>query len=137
MPVPIEGGCLCGSVRYSIRSEPHMAVICHCRDCQRSSGAPLAASMMFPERDVTVTGEVRRFAGTADSGNAVDRGFCPKCGSQILAQTSGFPGNIVIAAGSLDDTSLFNAGLTVYCRSAMNGVSIPDDIPSFDAMPTP
>ena len=130
-----EGGCLCGSVRYKINADPLMTVFCHCRDCQRTSGAPLMASMMFPQTHVAIEGALNTFASIADSGSKVERGFCPKCGSHILAQSSGYPDSVVIAAGSLDDPASFKAGLAVYCQSAMHGVSVPDDIPQFDAMP--
>lgn len=135
MSSTLEGGCLCGSVRYTIKSDPQMTVICHCRDCQRTSGAPFAASMMFPKSDVSIDGDVHCHTNKADSGNDVERGFCPTCGSHILARSSGYPDGMVIAAGTLDDPSVFKAGLAVYCRSALNGISTPADIPAFDAMP--
>jgi len=31
----IEGGCLCGKVRYSADAEPVFVGVCHCADCQR------------------------------------------------------------------------------------------------------
>ena len=35
----IEGGCLCGAVRYEANAEPAFAVHCYCRQCQRITGA--------------------------------------------------------------------------------------------------
>ena len=43
MKVPLEGGCLCGRLRYRIDHAPHHADYCHCRVCQRASGAPVVA----------------------------------------------------------------------------------------------
>ncbi len=38
-----EGGCLCGEVRYRIEAEPSDVAYCHCRMCQKTSGAPAMA----------------------------------------------------------------------------------------------
>ena len=40
MKLPLEGGCLCGAVRYRIGVEPRNADYCHCRMCRRAGGAP-------------------------------------------------------------------------------------------------
>ena len=36
MPIPFEGGCHCGSVRYVCSEEPITVVNCHCGDCQKN-----------------------------------------------------------------------------------------------------
>ena len=41
---PLEGGCLCGRVRYRVMAAPLDGAYCHCRMCQKSSGAPLQAT---------------------------------------------------------------------------------------------
>ena len=39
----LEGGCLCGAVRYRISGSPLSSVNCHCESCRRASGAPAVA----------------------------------------------------------------------------------------------
>ena len=34
-----SGGCLCGTVRYQLNSEPFDSGWCHCRVCQHVSGS--------------------------------------------------------------------------------------------------
>ena len=34
----IEGGCLCGKVRYSADAEPTFVGVCHCKNCQKGTG---------------------------------------------------------------------------------------------------
>ena len=41
-PVTLTGGCLCGAVRYEAGWPPNWSAHCHCRDCQRASGAAFA-----------------------------------------------------------------------------------------------
>ena len=50
MNLPLEGGCLCGAVRYRISAEPIDAGYCHCRMCQRSTGAPVVSWLTMSER---------------------------------------------------------------------------------------
>ena len=38
----MQGGCLCGQVRYQVAAEPLAVVTCHCRNCQRQSGSALS-----------------------------------------------------------------------------------------------
>jgi hypothetical protein len=33
------GGCLCGAVRYELRSPLRPVVACHCKMCRRASGS--------------------------------------------------------------------------------------------------
>ena len=63
MKLPLEGGCLCGAVRYRISAEPHHAGYCHCRMCQRSAGAPVVAWLTGAERCLRLDqGRARRLS---------------------------------------------------------------------------
>jgi len=44
----VEGGCRCGAVAFRARAEPTVVVYCHCRDCRRSSGAPISLWVGYP-----------------------------------------------------------------------------------------
>jgi hypothetical protein len=39
----LAGGCQCGAVRYRLAAEPTGVNVCHCRMCQKASGAPFMA----------------------------------------------------------------------------------------------
>jgi hypothetical protein len=49
MKLPLEGGCLCGGIRYQISGEPRSADYCHCRMCRRTAGAPVVARLIVAE----------------------------------------------------------------------------------------
>ena len=49
--VSLTGGCLCGSVRYELKSEPFDCGWCHCRTCQLFGGAPAMAFASVPTED--------------------------------------------------------------------------------------
>ncbi|MEW6269501.1 MAG: GFA family protein [Thermodesulfobacteriota bacterium] len=134
MKLPIRGGCACGRVRYEIRAEPTMSGICHCRECQRSSGGDSASNLLVPLEAVTVAGTTRCREYVADSGSRVEHHFCPECGSQVYGKSAGMPG-LAIRAGSLDDASWFRPQLHVFTSSARPWTTIPTDVPAFAKMP--
>jgi hypothetical protein len=49
----LEGGCLCGAVRYTSSGEPHRQFVCHCRDCQRSGGSAFHIGLAVPRAGVS------------------------------------------------------------------------------------
>ena len=64
---PLHGGCACGAVLYVCDSEPVMVFHCHCRDCQRSSGAAMATEFAVPR---TVSRAGRRVMRSSATGEA-------------------------------------------------------------------
>ena len=98
----IQGGCLCGAVRYSIVGEPVFQLYCYCTDCRRVSGTDGYAAYVVQRSDLTLDqGEPTSFSVTAKSGRTNTRNFCGKCGSRLWADLElGFAS---VAGGSLDD----------------------------------
>jgi hypothetical protein len=90
----IDGGCLCGRVRYDLARVPTDVAHCHCRICRRSAGAPFLTWATVARTDLTVTGEVRWFR----SSRSAKRGFCPACGTQLFFAQE-IAGDDVEAAG--------------------------------------
>ena len=44
--ISLEGGCDCGAVRYRMTRAPMIVHCCHCRWCQRETGASFALNAM-------------------------------------------------------------------------------------------
>lgn len=135
MTTPIKGGCACGAIRYEIAAEPIMAGHCQCRGCQRATGGGHASGIAFPKAAMKVTGRPKFHDVKADSGNTVSRGFCPSCGSFVMARNSGMPDMATIAAGSLDDPSVFKPRMVVFTRSAQPWDRMDPELPKFAKMP--
>ena len=47
--MPITGGYQCGAARYESDEPPTDTNYCHCRICQRISGAPVVAAVTFSQ----------------------------------------------------------------------------------------
>lgn len=130
------GGCLCGQVRYSIDGEPVGARTCWCRDCQRIASGSATVNVLFPEEAVHFTGEIGTFTMIADSGNTVERGFCPRCGAQIYSRTvkpQGLP--MRIRAGTLDDPELMAPQAIIWASSAPSWAVFDPKLPIFPKAP--
>jgi hypothetical protein len=132
-----QGQCLCGAVRFISKAKPVRMAQCHCRDCQRVSGAGHTSNALFEAANVEVTGRTSSFALKADSGNTLTRHFCPICGSRVFATNSGRPGMIVLPAGSFDDSSWFSPQAVLYTRSRHDWDTAGDTVPAFAAMSPP
>ena len=85
------GGCLCGSVRYSLEGEPFHVGRCHCADCRKESGSTYTIYGQWPRDSFTVEGEYATYEG---------RSFCPRCGSSLFTLEDDAA---EVRLGSLDD----------------------------------
>jgi hypothetical protein len=131
----VSGGCLCGQVRYSARTARARAMVCHCRDCQKQSGSAFSVLLALPAADLSLRGELRSFTSTADSGRAVQRRFCPDCGSPVLTESPDRPELAFVKAGTLDDPSWLKPRVHIWCRSAQPWVALPADVPCLPEQP--
>lgn len=99
---PVEGGCQCGAVRYRLEASPLSVYNCHCKDCQRFSGAGWSMSMIVRDGDFSVSGAVDTYARRAESGNVITMNFCSNCHGWLWNDPPA-PGVKVVRAGTLDD----------------------------------
>jgi hypothetical protein len=126
----MTGGCLCGQVRYTANADPVFVGVCHCTHCQKQTGTAFSVLVGIPKSAMSIQGELKTFHDTGDSGQPVERNFCPECGSPIFSDVAVMPGLTFIKAGTLDDTSWLDPKMHVYCsgdgkrRSAANKKSL-------------
>lgn len=131
----LEGGCLCGAVRYQIEGKPVVVAHCHCADCQKGSGAGHATGAMFPVEQMRLTGATTEFRLRAESGNVVTRAFCPICGSPISGRNSGMPGHLTIPLGTLDDPGALSPQVIIFARNRPGWDVMDAALPAFEAQP--
>lgn len=131
----IEGGCLCGKVRYSADAEPIFVGVCHCTNCQKGTGTAFAAVVAVPTPTLDVRGALTTFTGHGDSGKATHRRFCPACGSPLIDEAEVMPEVTMLMAGTLDDRSWLKPTMEIYCDSAQPWVSLGGGMKRFAKMP--
>ena len=104
----IEGGCLCGAVRFVATAEPRGVFWCHCQSCRRHSGAPVSVFVGLPRDGYTVVkGEITRFES---SPGRTTRGFCRRCGSTLTCESAKLPDETHFHVGAFDDATRFQPG---------------------------
>lgn len=128
------GGCLCGAVRYKVSGEPAMAMACHCTHCQKQTGSAFSTIAGWPEAQVEVEGETRVYRDAGESGRAVERNFCPRCGSPLFTAAEASPGVLWIKTGTLDDPDAAAPRFHIWARSKQGWCGT-GDLPAFDSMP--
>ena len=121
------GGCLCGHVRYQLARPPADGVWCHCRICQRASGAPAVLWAEVQRVDFQLTqGELRFFNSSAWA----RRGFCPHCGTPVVYD--GAPDGVEdfgVAAATLDDPNQTPASAHIWTNSMRRGMILDPQLP--------
>jgi hypothetical protein len=128
MKLPLEGGCLCGGVRYRISAEPHHADYCHCRMCQRSAGAPVVAWLtMASDGFAWLKGEPAVYP----SSRKAERLFCPTCGTQLVFREPAEPAELDVTLASLDDPEAVRPSHHIWTSSRIGWFDVADNLPSY------
>jgi hypothetical protein len=110
----IEGGCLCGKVRYSAEAEPTFVGVCHCKNCQKGIGSAFAIVVAVPKPALSIQGNIKTFDDRGDSGQIMHRRFCPECGASLIDEAQAMPNVVMIQAGTLDDPSWVKPAVEIY-----------------------
>lgn len=112
---PLEGGCLCGAVRYRMNGEYEGCAHCHCRMCQKATGAPVVTWFTVKEDDFDIVKGALKFRQSSEH---AERGFCPDCGTQILFRYLKDRGRSAdIAAATLDDPDAVEPSFQIHVGS--------------------
>lgn len=133
----ITGGCLCGGVRFSATEPPLFTRTCWCRLCQALGAGSATVNAAFRSEAVTIEGEPTVYESIADSGTAIRRSFCPRCGTDLFSQAETRMHLIFIRAGALDDPELAAPAVTIWTSQAPSWAQINPELPSFEAQPPP
>ncbi len=126
MDLPLEGGCLCGALRYRVTAEPVDSAYCHCRMCQRRSGAPAVATAEIPVAGFAfVLGE----PATYRSSPAAQRLFCRDCGTELYFALLDDPPSLSLNIGTLDNPEAVRPIKHIWTSSQMSWFDVADDLP--------
>jgi hypothetical protein len=89
--VKVHGRCHCGYIAFEADLDPDKVGLCHCTDCQTSTGSAFRTNVPVPGNSFTMlSGEPTIYVKTtAESGNPREQAFCPKCGSSIYSTHPG------------------------------------------------
>ena len=98
----LEGGCLCGAVRFKTEKQPQWIKHCHCVLCRKVTGSAFLTGLMYRAQDIHWTGTSSSF----ESSSGVLRTFCQTCGSSLGFREVQAPEKDCVLLGAFDDPSL-------------------------------
>jgi len=124
----LNGGCLCGAVRYQLQSAPFDAGYCHCQLCRRSTGAPVVAFATVPMADFVLTGAEPRRRRSTDFG---ERWFCAECGTQIAMHVDHQPDTIDFTIASLDSPDAVRPQFHIFFGENISWFDSFDNLPRY------
>jgi len=124
----VTGGCLCGNVRYKATEKTLGSMLCHCRMCQKFSGAPILGGTTFRTEALHFTKGGPKFY---QSSKIAERGFCGDCGTALVYR--GIIGVwtkwIMVFTASLDEPEKYPPTYHLGIESTMPWLDINDDLP--------
>ena len=131
---PIEGGCDCKAVRYRMATVPLFVHCCHCRWCQRESGASFALNAMIEaDRVVNLGVEPEVINTPSDSGIGQKIARCPSCKVAVWSHYAGSgPITKFVRVGTLDQPDLLPPDVHIFTASKQPWVVLPEGIPAYE-----
>ena len=140
--------CHCGSLRAITSGEPLLVGICHCKACQRRTGALAASVAAFAKAQVTIEGQTKVFDRYGQSGRKVRFYFCPNCGTSLYWEAcptghihpcgrsvhweaDARPDTYILAVGTFADPSFPPPSVSIFEESKHTWMQLPDGTKHF------
>lgn len=129
-----DGGCGCGQLRYRMLSAPLFVHCCHCRRCQRETGASFALNALIEaDRVQLLQGTVEVIDTPSDSGKGQKISRCPQCRIAVWSNYAGAGDRMhFVRVGTLDEPDRVPPDIHIFTRSKQPWVVLPADTPVAD-----
>jgi len=124
----LTGGCMCGSVRYEVKSVPFDCGWCHCRTCQLSSGAPAMVFASVPHGHLVWSKGAEKVRQVRSSSFG-HRSFCSECGTPFLMQVDHQPESVDFSVATLDEPEALAPGFHIFWGSRIGWFQPADELP--------
>jgi len=131
----VDGACHCGAIQIEGEIDPNKVGICHCTDCQTSTGTAFRISVPVPGAAFKMTGQPATYLKTtADSGNPRLQAFCGICGTPIYSTSpgDGVQPSYMLRVGILRQRDQLPPKRQIWWRSARPWVTGLDAVPKVE-----
>ncbi len=128
----MEGGCLCGAVRFTSKGPSLFSAHCHCHWCRRAHGAAFVTWLGVREEGFSVTSGSDNLRWYASS-EASRRGFCATCGTTMLFTSTLAPGEVHVAQACLDGPADKAPQAHVFYDAHVSWVEVGDTLPRLES----
>ena len=132
MVFPLEGRCDCGAVRYRVETAPMFVHCCHCRWCQRESGASFALNAMIESDRITALGVKPELVDTpSHSGRGQQIARCKTCRVALWSHySSAGPLVTFVRVGTLENPDVLPPDIHIFTESKQPWVVLPPSVPA-------
>lgn len=132
LPLPLEGGCTCRAVRFRMEAAPLFVHCCHCRWCQRETGASFALNALIEaDRVIVLSGEPEIVVTPSHSGKGQRIARCPGCRVALWSHYAGAGDAIrFVRVGTLDEPDHLPPDIHIYTSSKQPWVVLAPDVPA-------
>jgi hypothetical protein len=128
------GRCTCTHVRYRLRSAPMFVHCCHCRWCQRESGASFALNALIEtDRVELLQGDVAVVDTPSGSGRGQRVSRCPRCQVALWSHYdyAGIGDAVCfVRVGTLDEPDALPPDIHIFTASKQPWVVLPPGVPA-------
>lgn len=134
----IDGRCHCGFITYEATIDPNHVAICNCTDCQTLSGSAFRTIVPAEKGSFRVlSGELKEYVKTGESGNKRPQSFCPHCASPIYStSTDPDPKVHMIRVGTIRQRDQLVPKTQYWHRSALPWTEAIGALPVFEKQRT-
>ena len=129
----MQGGCLCGAVRYQTSAAPFAINYCHCESFRKHNGAPVVTLAGYQADNVTFSGEKRK---TYESSPGATKAFCGHCGTPLTWEGDGDElGQIIeLHISTFDKPELMVPTSHAFEPERLPWFEIADDLPRYEGI---
>ena len=130
----LDGGCTCRALRYRMTGRPMFVHCCHCRWCQRETGASFALNAMIEaERIVLLAGAPEPVATPSNSGKGQMIFRCPTCRIALWSNYAGAGDRIrFLRVGTLDEPDRLPPDIHIFTSSKQPWVVLSPGTPAVE-----
>jgi hypothetical protein len=127
------GGCTCQALRYRLIDTPLFIHCCHCRWCQRESGAAFALNALIEsDRVELLSGVVEIIDTPSKSGKGQRVSRCPTCKIAVWSNYGGGGDALrFVRVGTLDEPDRWPPDVHIFTASKQPWVLLAAGVPAF------
>ncbi|HWB07141.1 MAG TPA: GFA family protein [Verrucomicrobiales bacterium] len=126
-PHVVQGGCLCGAIRFETTGAAYNVTHCHCSDCRRSSAAAFVTWATFRRSDFRVTQGTPRLLPWAGR----VRSFCASCGTPLTFMAAPAADEVDVTVCSFDNPDIFQPADHTWVEDRVSWVRTAGELPYY------
>ncbi|MFT4798257.1 MAG: hypothetical protein ACJAYE_000957 [Candidatus Azotimanducaceae bacterium] len=131
MSKKINGGCLCGAIKFELDEDFKAFYQCHCQQCQNLTGSAFASNLLTHPQNVTWLSGMDSIAVYEHPDRDFSKSFCKSCGSAVpfvnKRRTS-----LVVPAGSLKSKIATKVQANIFVSEKACWASLESDMNDFE-----